>query len=113
MDIVYRHGRVAAAVVQSEMPDPPSNSAVRAMLAILVNRGQLKIEQEGPRYLYLPTHARSAVGRSAMKKVLETFFDGSVEDAVAAILDTRKDRLTAKEASRLKELIEQTRKEGR
>lgn len=113
MDIVYRHGRVSAAEIQTELPDPPSYSAVRALLSILVERGQLRIESEGARYIYLPVQPRETAGRSAIQNVLQTFFGGSLEQAVEALLDGKKDQVTTEEAERIKQLIEQARKEKR
>jgi predicted transcriptional regulator len=113
MDVVYQRGCATAAEVQAGLPDPPGNSAVRALLAIMVNRGFLKIEEDGPRYVYSPTHPRDEAGRSAIHRVVETFFEGSVEGAVAALLDTREARLSSAEIARLKNVIDQTRKGGR
>jgi len=113
MDVVYRRGRVSAATIQAELPDPPSYSAVRAMLSILVERGQLRIESEGARYIYLPVQPKETVGRSAIQNVLQTFFGGSLEQAVEALLDSKKDKVTAEEAERIKQLIEQARKGNR
>ena len=113
MDIVYRRARATAAEVQEGLHDPPSYSAVRALLAILVNKKLLRIEEEGPRYVYLPTHPRESAGMAAMHRVVETFFNGSVSNAVAALLDPAQAKLPREEAERLKQLIEQARKGGR
>src|SRR5437870_1044287 len=93
MDIIYQRGRATAAEVKEGLADPPSYSAVRALLAILVNKGLLKIEEDGPRYLYHPIKPRQQAGRSAIKQVMETFFEGSVESAVAALLDSKSTKL--------------------
>jgi predicted transcriptional regulator len=112
MEIVYARGEASAAQVLEELPDPPSYSAVRALLAILVQKGQLKHRAEQGRYIYVPTRRRSKVGRSALVRVLETFYEGSLEKAVAALLQTDS-KLSADELERLSELIEQARQEGR
>lgn len=113
MDVVYHRGRATAAEVQENLPEPPSYSAVRALLAILVNKGHLKIEADGPRHLYLPTKPRQQVARCALRQVTEVFFGGSVEQAVAALLDGNSTKLSDEELNRLQQLIEQTRKQGR
>ena len=111
MDIVYRDGRVTAAEVMERIPDPPSYSAVRAMLRILEQKGHLRHEQDGARYVFLPVLAKHSAQKSALKNVVETFFDGSTEKVVAALLD--REELGEDELNRLQEMIEQARKEGR
>jgi predicted transcriptional regulator len=113
MDIIYRRGRATAAEVQADLPDPPSYSAVRALLRVLEEKGHLRHEQDGPRYLFLPTVGRDRARRSALKQLVRTFFDGSVEEAAAALLDMSRDRLAPDELDRLSTLIEKARKEGR
>jgi predicted transcriptional regulator len=113
MDIVYRRGRATAAEVLADLPDPPSYSAVRALLRVLEDKGHLRHEEDGPRYLFVPTVGRDRASRSALKQLVRTFFDGSTEDAVAALLDMSRDRLEPDELDRLSALIEQARKEGR
>ncbi len=113
MDIVYRRGRASVAEVRADLPDPPSYSSVRALLAILVTKGFLKIEEDGPRYAYRPTRARDEAGRSAIQRVVQTFFEGSLESAVAALLDASDTKLSGAETVRLKTLIDQARKGGR
>src|SRR3954467_10974067 len=87
IDILYANGRATAAEVQALLPDPPSYSAVRAMLRILEDKGHVRHQQDGPRYIYLPTLARDNAKRSAMRHMLQTFFDGSAEQAISALLD--------------------------
>ncbi len=113
MDIVYRRGRATAAEVLAELPDPPSYSAVRALLRILEEKGYLRHQQEGPRYVFLPTLARDKARRSALKQIVQTFFDGSAEQAVAALLDMSQPRLSQADLDRLVRLIGKARKEGR
>jgi predicted transcriptional regulator len=112
MEIVYARSEASAAQVLEDLPDPPSYSAVRALLAILEQKGQLKHRSEQGRYFYAPTRRRSKAGRSALVRVLETFYEGSLEKAVAALL-TSDSRLSAEELQRLSELIAQARQEGR
>lgn len=113
MDIVYRQGQATAAEVLEALPDPPSYSAVRAMLRILEEKGHLRHEQQGPRYVFLPTLPRDKASRSALKQLVQTFFDGSTEQAVAALLDLSGSKLSSDELDRLSDLIDQARKEGR
>ena len=113
MDIIYRRGKATAADVRADLPDPPSYSAVRAMLRILEEKGHLRHEQQGPRYLFRPTVARDRARQSALKQLLSTFFEGSTEQAVAALLDLSAAQLSDAELDRLTGLIEQARKEGR
>jgi BlaI family transcriptional regulator, penicillinase repressor len=113
MDIVYAQGEISAAGVHAALPDAPSYSAVRALLAILVEKGHLKHRSEQGRYIYVPTRRRAQVGRSALRRVLDTFFEGSLEKAVAALLNGADANLTEEELQRLSQLIQQARKEGR
>ena len=111
MDVLYRRGRATAAEVRKEMPDPPGYSAVRALLRILEEKGHARHEEEGARYVFLPSEPRSQAARSALSRVVETFFAGSVEDAVATLLSSGERRLSEAELERLAALIEQA-KEG-
>lgn len=113
MDIIYQRSQATAAEVMEAMEDPPSYSAVRALLAVLVDRGLLKIERDGPRYVYRPARSRTQAGRSAIAHVIHTFFEGSVGNAVAALLEDRDTRLAPEELERLQKLVEQARKEER
>lgn len=113
MDIIYQRGQATAAEVQENMPDPPSYSAVRAMLRLLEEKGYLKHEQDGPRYVFKPTLAREKARKSALKQMLETFFDGSTEQAVAALINLSKAKLSPDELDRLSQMIETAKKEGR
>ena len=112
MEVIYQRGRASVAEVRAAMPDPPSYSAVRALLAILVNKGWLKFQEDGPRYAYRPIQPRQAAGRSALRRVMETFFEGSVANTVAALIDASEEQLSSDEMDRLKSLIEQSRKGG-
>lgn len=113
MDIVYRLGEATAAEVMENLPDPPSYSAVRALLRILEEKSHLRHRQEGPRYVYVPTVPVDAAKQSALKHVLSTFFEGSVSQAVAALLDLSRDDLSDAELARLARLIDQANQEGR
>jgi predicted transcriptional regulator len=113
MDVVYRRGQATAAEVLSDLPDPPSYSAVRAMLRVLEEKGHLRHEANGPRYVFLPTVPREKARRSALRQLVQTFFEGSTEQTVAALLDLSGSRLSDAELDRLSKLIQQARKEGR
>lgn len=113
MDIVYAKGEASAAEVRAALPDPPSYSAVRALLAILVDKGRLKHRSEQGRYIYAPTRRRAQAGRSALRRVLDTFFEGSLEKAVAALLQGSDAQFSQQDLQRLSQLIQQAQKEGR
>jgi BlaI family transcriptional regulator, penicillinase repressor len=112
VDILYAQGRATAAEVQAALPDPPSYSAVRAMLRILEDKGHVRHEQDGPRYVYVPKHTLHNARRSALRHVVQTFFEGSTEQAMAALIDENGRRLSDDELRRMGELIERARKEG-
>jgi predicted transcriptional regulator len=113
MDAIYRLGRATAAEVLENMPEPPGYSAVRAMLRLLEEKGYLRHEQQGPRYVYMPTLSRDKARQSALKQLVQTFFDNSTEQTVSALLDMSKSRMSDDELERLSALIEKARKEGR
>jgi predicted transcriptional regulator len=112
LDILYQQGQATAAEVQAALPEPPSYSAVRALLRILEEKGHVRHDQDGPRYVYRPTIARDNAKRSALRHVLQTFFDGSAEQAISALLDESSTRLSSSELDRLAKLIETARKSG-
>jgi predicted transcriptional regulator len=105
MDIVYRRGRATASEVLEDLPDPPTYSTVRAMLRYLEDKGHLRHEQDGPRYVYLPTAPADEVRGSALSHVVRTFFAGSVSQTVAALLESRP--LSREEYERLSRLLDQ------
>ncbi len=113
MDIIYQRGQATAAEVLANLPDPPSYSAVRAMLKILEDKGHLRHKQQGPRYVFLPKVSREKAKRSAVQHLLQTFFDGSAESAVATLLDVSRSDLSNADLDRLNRLISQAKKEGR
>jgi predicted transcriptional regulator len=113
MDVIYTQGSATVREVMDSMPDPPGYSAVRAMLRILEEKGHLEHRQDGPRYVYQPVVPRAEARDSALKRLLGTFFDGSAERAVAALLDLSSAELGQEELDRLAAMIELARKEGR
>ena len=113
MDIIYQRGRATVAEVMEDLPDPPSYSAVRALLRVLEEKTHVRHEQDGPRYVFLPTVPRDRARKFALKQVVGTFFEDSAEQAVAALLDMSARDMSDVELDRLAEVIEQARKEGR
>jgi predicted transcriptional regulator len=111
--VIYRLGRASAADVLAKLPDPPSYSAVRAMLRVLEEKGHVRHEEQGARYVFLPVVPREKARRSALKQLVQTFFDGSTEQAVAALIDVSASKLSDQDLDRLAQLIEQARKEER
>ncbi len=110
MDILYRLGRATAAEVMDALPGSSSYSTVRTQLRVLEEKGHVRHEEEGLRYVYLPAVPRHAARRSALKHLVETFFDGSAEKAVAALLGGEGTRLSQDELDRLADLIASARK---
>jgi predicted transcriptional regulator len=113
MDVIYRRGKASVAEVRAEIPDPPSYSAVRGMLGLLEDKGYLRHEQQGLKYLYLPAQDTRKVRTSALKHMVQTFFGGSPEQAVAALLELSDTRLTTKDRQYLSQLIRKAGQEGR
>ena len=112
MDILYRRGRATAAEVMSELPGEPSSSTVRTQLRVLEEKGHVGHQEEGPRYVYVPAVPRRAARKSALKHLVETFFDGSAEQVVAAVLGGEGARLSDDELDRIAELVARAKKEG-
>jgi BlaI family transcriptional regulator, penicillinase repressor len=110
MEIIYQRGQATAAEVMERLHNPPSYSAVRALLRILEDKGELKHEQQGPRYVFIPRVTHETAKRTALKRLLEVFFNGSTEAAVATLLDISQARLTPEEWERLGQLVERSRK---
>jgi BlaI family transcriptional regulator, penicillinase repressor len=113
MDALHQRGRATAAEVQAALPEAPSYSAVRALLRILEDKGHIRHRREGARYVYLPRAKQGTARRSALKRVVSTFFQGSVTQAMAALLETADTQLPDSELHKLQQMIEQARKEGR
>ena len=110
MDVLYRAGKATVAEVQAGMADPPSYSAVRTMLRILEEKGHVRHDLDGPRYVYIPTVARAKAKRSALKHVVNTFFDGSASQVMAALLEISPRDLGDEELARLRQLIDNAKK---
>lgn len=110
MDIIYAHGEASAVDVLAALSDPPSKTAVRTLLRILEEKGHLTHRQEGLKYLYRPSRPRGRAGRSALRRVLDTFFEGSLEQAVAAHLSDPASDLSPAALKRLADLIQEARK---
>ena len=112
MDILYQRGRASASEILAAMPDPPTYSAVRAKLRVLEEKGHVRHEEESLHYVYLPTMARDTARRSALRHMVSTFFGGSVEDTVAALLDLSSTNLSAEDLDRISGLIEDARQDA-
>jgi len=113
MDAVYARGQATVAQILADIEDPPSYSAVRALVGILEQKGHLKHRRDGIRYVYRPIRPRNAAGRSALRRVVDTFYSGNVGLTIAALLDVADTKLSQKELDRLKALVEKARQEGR
>lgn len=112
MDILYRRGRATAADVLEELPGQTSYSTVRTQLRVLEEKGHVRHDEEGLRYVYLPAVPRRAARKSALRHLVDTFFEGSTEKAVAALLGGEGSRLSDEELDRITELVARARKEG-
>jgi predicted transcriptional regulator len=107
MDVLHAKSLATAAEIRAALPDPPSYSTVRALLRILEDKGHAKHRQEGARYVYLPCVSQKAASLSALKRILATFFGGSVDHAVAALLDASDKKLSDEELKKLQDIIKQ------
>jgi predicted transcriptional regulator len=112
MDILYRRGRATAAEVLEDLPGDTHDSTVRTQLRVLEEKGHIRHEEEGLRYIYMPLVSRTAARKSALRHVVQTFFDGSAEKAVAALLGGEASRLSEDELRRIADLIAKARKDG-
>lgn len=113
MDILYARGRASANEIQEGLPDNPSNSTVRTILRVLERKGMVRHVEEGLRYLFLPTVPRSMASKSALQRVMRTFFDGSAKEAVAAFLDPGAFSLSKQDLDELSQMLEKARKEAK
>jgi len=113
MDILHAREQATVADVLAALPDPPGYSAVRALLRILEEKGHIRHRRDGARYVYVPRASRENASRSALKRVVSTFFQGSVTQAMAALLETSDTQLTEADLTKLQQIIQQARKEGR
>lgn len=112
MDVIYKLDKATAADVHERLPDQPTYSTVRAKLRVLEEKGYVRHEEQGPRYVFIPTTPRDKARRSALQHLVDTFFGGSAEQVVAALLDSTASKLSDSELKRLSEMIEKARKEG-
>ena len=112
MEILYRRGQASVSEVRAAMNDAPSYSAVRAMLRVLKDKGHVKHQAEGLKYMYRPVVNREKAKRSALKSLVDTFFNDRPDEVVAALLDVSSRRLTAEELDRMAAMIDQARREG-
>lgn len=110
MEVLYQRHPASVAQIQAALPDPPSYSAVRALMRILEEKGHVRHEEKGLRYVYIPTVSRERVRVKALRRMVETFFDGSAAQVVAALLDPSTARLTGDELNRISALIAKARK---
>lgn len=113
MDILYARGRASAAEVRTDMPNAPSDSAVRTMLKLLEEKGHVQHEKQGRKFIFSAVVEAKKASRSAMRNLVRTFFAGSVEKAMASLIDAESSELSGEELDRLSALIERARKEGR
>jgi predicted transcriptional regulator len=112
MDILYKRGRATAMEVMEELPGNPHYSTVRTQLRVLEEKGHVTHEEQGVRYVYMPAVARRAARKSALRHLVDTFFDGSAEQVVAAVLGGEGARLSEEELDRIAELVDKAKKEG-
>ncbi len=113
MDVIHARGRATAAEVREGLPDPPGYSSVRKLLSVLEAKGHLGHELDGQRYVYLSTEPQESARRSAFVRLLTTFFGGSAEEAMAALLDLKADELTPDELDRMSKMLEAARRKER
>ena len=113
MDVVYHAGRATAAEVHAALPDAPTYTTVRGLLRILEQKGHIRHEEEGRAYIYMPLVRRADARQSALSHLLKTFFDNSAEQAVAALLAIKGEKMSEGELDRMSKLIDQAKREGR
>ena len=113
LDVLYREGKATAAEIQAAIPDAPSYSAIRALVRILEEKGHVRHEEDGPRYVYLPTVSAAQARKSAVRHLLDTFFGGSAANAAAALVDGSAAKLTKEELAHLEALIQAHKEKSR
>lgn len=113
MDVLYERGRATAAEILAALPDPPSYSAIRALIKVLEDKGHVKHQEDGPRYVFTPSVPRSKARRNALKHLLQTFFDDSAGEAVASLLGASAGKLKPEELDKIENLIARAREENR
>ena len=111
MDVIYERGRATAAEILAALPDPPSYSAIRALIKVLEDKGHVKHQEDGPRYVFTPSVPRSKARRNAVKHLLQTFFDDSAGEAVASLLGLSAGKLKPEELDKIEELIARAREQ--
>ena len=111
MDVLYERGRATAAEILAALPDPPSYSAIRALIKVLEDKGHVKHQEDGPRYVFTPSVPRSKARRNAVKHLLQTFFDDSAGEAVASLLGSSAGKLKPEDLDKIEDLIARARKE--
>jgi len=110
MDVLYERGRASAAEILAALPDPPSYSAIRALIKVLEDKGHVRHQEDGPRYVFTPSVPRAKARKNAVKHLLQTFFDDSAGEAVASLLGSA-GKLKPEELDKIEELIARARKE--
>jgi len=113
LDAIYRLGKGSVAEIREALPDPPTYTAVRTHLGILQEKGHVKFESDGTRYIYEPVVPRDEMAKSVMEGVLQTFFGGSIERVVSTLIDREESSITTEQLDRLAEIIDEARREGR
>ena len=113
MDVLYERGRATAAEILAALPDPPSYSAIRALIKVLEDKSHVKHREDGPRYVFTPSVPRSKARRNAVKHLLQTFFDDSAGEAVASLLGASAGKLKPEDLDKIEELIARARKESK
>jgi BlaI family penicillinase repressor len=111
MDVLYERGRATAAEILAALPDPPSYSAIRALIKVLEDKGHVKHQEDGPRYVFTPSVPRAKARRNAVKHLLQTFFDDSAAEAVASLLGLSAGKLKPEELDKIEELIARAREQ--
>ena len=111
MDVLYERGRATAAEILAALPDPPSYSAIRALIKVLEDKGHVKHQEDGPRYVFTPSVPRAKARRNAVKHLLQTFFDDSAGDAVASLLGSSATKLKPEELDKIEQLIARARRD--
>jgi len=111
MDVLYERGRATAAEILAALPDPPSYSAIRALIKVLEDKGHVKHQEDGPRYVFTPSVPRAKARKNAVRHLLQTFFDDSAGEAVASLLGASGSKLKPEELDKIEELIARARKD--
>jgi len=113
MDALYRLGKASASEIRDAMPSPPTQTAVRTLLTILQEKGHVKFERDGARYIYEPVVPREEMAKSVIEGVVQNFFGGSIERVVATLIDSQESKLTDDQIERLQAIIDEAKEQGR